>query len=153
MKNVSIRVKSAIFIGLSFLIMMLLSSFVLWHYLFNSNIISYSQKGKEILASIENMIDSKQYQKLLETRNKDDDYLISLNKSFNKIMSDNDLKYLYSESFDETKKNTMYILDGTNPTDEDFAEIGTLVDPEDDTDALLETLSTGAFTFEKTSTL
>lgn len=149
MKNVSIRVKSAIFIGLSFLIMMLLSSFVLWHYLFNSNIISYSQKGKEILASIENMIDSKQYQKLLDTHNKDDDYLISLNKSFNKIISDNNLKYLYSESFDETKKNTMYILDGTNPTDEDFAEIGTLVDPEDDTDALLETLSTGVFTFEK----
>jgi len=129
--------------------MILVSTVVLWYYLFNANVVTYSEKGKEILGAIEAMINTDKYSDLLETRNTEDPYLLELNKQFQTIKEINHFAYLYAESYDKDGKTTIYTLDGTDPSDEKFGQLGENVNSEDNTQSILNALTNGEFSYEK----
>lgn len=102
--------------------------------------------GNEQLAILKTVainIDGDRYKEII---NGDNRYYEELRKYLLKVKENTGLKYLFTESFMNDDKTTIYVVDGSELEDENFSNLGDLVNKENDqvdTDESIRALTEG----------
>lgn len=150
----NIQKKGILTICTTFLIMIICTSIVGWFFLYERIIEDVAENGFGILRATVQMMDVDKYEELIKSKDEENPYYQDLVKKFNQIKIKNNLKYLYTESYDRDNKNTIYGVDGygeDTPEDE-RSMIGDSYNIEDevvDTKESLQALNEGVETYTK----
>lgn len=150
----NIQKKGILTICTTFLLMIICTSIVGWFFLYERIIEDVAENGFGILRATVQMMDVDKYEELIKSKDKENPYYQDLVKKFNQIKIKNNLKYLYTESYDSDNKNTIYGVDGygeDTPEDE-RSMIGDSYNIEDevvDTKESLQALNEGVETYTK----
>lgn len=146
----TIRKKGIIVLGISFLIMILSTTLIGWIYLYNNAVEVTVNRGFSILRAVNEMIDKDKYDNFIKSKDLNDEYYNELVREITEIKDQNDVKYIYSESYDSDGKTTIYGIDAqTKDHPEDNELLGNIVnrDGDDDTEEELRTLNEGVETY------
>lgn len=130
----SIRKKGILLLINCFLLMILLTAVLGWKCLYNVTLGIKEEEGFAILRSVETTIDKEKYINLSKTKDADDPYYKEMVEKFNIIRERNDLRYLYTESYEGNIKDTFYVLDGysDDSPEEDKTTPGLMINSEDE---------------------
>lgn len=150
----NIQKKGILTICTTFLLMIICTSIVGWFFLYERIIEDVAENGFGILRATVQMMDVDKYEELIKSKDEENPYYQDLVKKFNQIKIKNNLKYLYTESYDSDNKNTIYGVDGYGEdTPEDKRSmIGDSYNIEDevvDTKESLQALNEGVETYTK----
>lgn len=106
-------------------------------------------KGSGVLKTLCQSIDPEIYKRLSKDLNPEDKDYKRLITLFQEVKTENELKYLYTESLLSDGQTTVYVLDGSDPSTDEFSPIGTKVNEIEivDTEESLKTLNEGIETF------
>lgn len=150
----NIQKKGILTICTAFLVMIICTSIVGWFFLYERIIEEVAESGFGILRATVQMMDADKYEEFIKSKDTENPYYQELVKKFNQIKIKNNLKYLYTESYDSDNKNTIYGVDGyaeDTPEDE-RSMIGDSYNTEDevvDTEESLQALNEGVETYTK----
>lgn len=146
----TIRKKGILVLGISFLIMILSTTVIAWIYLYRNAIDTTVNRGFSILRTVNEMIEKDKYYNFIKSKDLNDEYYKQLIEQITEIKEKNDVKYLYSESYDSDGKTTIYGIDAqTKGHPEEDEQLGNIVnaDGDDDTEEELKTLNEGVETY------
>lgn len=130
----SIRKKGILLLINCFLLMIILTAVLGWKCLYNVTLGIKEEEGFAILRLVETTIDKEKYINLSKTKDADDPYYKEMVEKFNIIRERNDLRYLYTESYEGNIKDTFYVLDGysDDSPEEDKTTPGLIINSEDE---------------------
>ncbi len=130
----NIRKKGILTLALCFCAMIILTTFFGWKYVYKVTTDMKMEEGLSVLRSVETLIDKEKFKEVKEEKDINNKYYKEMVKKLNDIRIKNNLRYLYTESYDNDINNTFYVLDayGENDPEEEKTYPGLSVNSDEE---------------------
>ncbi len=143
--NLKLKWKVLLLSSVCFIVSVCIMLAFSWNYIHGIVVRTSGEKGIAVLRTTALSIDIEKYKELVESMDSSLPYYDELRKYLLNVRNQNEMKYLFTESFMKDGAATMYVVDGGEPDSEDFSNLGDLVNEygEIDTEEVINALKGG----------